>query len=318
MLGLLRRKKNSPIIAFLLGLIIIVFVAFFGNSWSNCAQEHLYAAKVNGRTISDQEYAALYATEFRNRQGQDAKFDRDKARRDNLRESVLNRMITQTILAQNAQDRGLAVDKQALKDSIVSNPNFQTDGKFDRRLYERILNSQQLTDFRFENQLKQGILAQKIASLVENSIGVSDAEAKDFFFQERRRVNLEFVQLKKDAYQSKVGTVTPADAEEWMKQPAADEQIKKFYEKHARTRYNTPKQVCAQHILVRSEKEAPPDLKKKAQDKIVEAAKAVRDGWTSRRRPRSTRTIRPRTKGATSDASAPDRWCRSSRRPRSV
>src|SRR5687767_712782 len=192
MLGYLRRKKNSPIILFLLGAIIVVFIAFFGNTYDACSGQSIYAAKVNGTVISDQDYAAVYATEFRNRQAQDNKFDRSRAQKENLRETVLNRMVTSKILAHKATELGLAVDDQALRDAILTNPNFQTDGRFDRKLYERILNSQQLSDYRFEQQLRETLLAQKIASLAESSITVSEAEAREGFFQERRRVNLEF------------------------------------------------------------------------------------------------------------------------------
>src|SRR5262249_15081167 len=72
--------------------------------------------------------------------------------------------------------------------------------------------------------------------------------------------------------------VSQADADAWLKKTGSEEQAKKFYEKHLRGRYNTPKQVCARHILVRAEKDMPPDIKQKSRDKISEAAKAVKDG----------------------------------------
>src|SRR5262245_6501843 len=125
MLNFLRRKKNSPIIVFLLGAIIVVFIAFFGNSYQSCVDSTVYAAKVNGEAITETEYNMRYANEFRARQERDPKYDRAKAQRENLRESVLNNMITTYLLAQEAERRGLAVDNEALRDSIVKDPNFQ-------------------------------------------------------------------------------------------------------------------------------------------------------------------------------------------------
>jgi peptidyl-prolyl cis-trans isomerase D len=278
MLGVLRRKKNSPIIAFLLGLIIIVFVAFFGNSWQNCANQRLFAARVNGQTISDPEYASVYAQAFRNMQNQDQKFDREKAKREKLRENVLNYMIHEVILTQDAEKRGLAVDKSALKDAITANPNFQTDGHFDKSLYERVLNQAQLPDYRFEARLKQELLSQKLDDVVQRSIGVSESEAKEAYQQDKRRVNLEFVMIKNQPYEARVGAVAQPDVDEWLKKPGSEEEVKKFYTKHMSTRYNTPKQVCARHILVRAEKAMPPDLRKKAEERIAEAGAEIGKG----------------------------------------
>lgn len=278
MLSVLRRKRNSPIIAFLLGAIIIVFVAFFGNSWQSCSGGGFYAAKVNGDVITDQESSASYSAEYRNRQARDSKFDRTRAQKENLREQVLNRLITMKILAQKAEDRGLAVDDEALRQAIVENPAFQTDGRFDKKLYEARLNMQQMTDFRFEQQLREELLAQKLAAVAESSITVSTEEARESFMQERRRVNLEFVSIKKQPYEAKVGTITPADAEEWLKKDGSEDEVKKYYTKHSRTKYNVPKQICARHILVRGEKGMPPDLYQEAKKKIIDARKAVAGG----------------------------------------
>lgn len=278
MLGALRKRKQSPIIAFLLGLIIIVFVAFFGNSWNSCANQRSYAAKVNGQVISAQENDLAYSSEFRSRQAQDPKYDRERAKREDLRQTVINRQITQVLLAQDARRRGLAVDDRALADAIKSNPNFQANGRFDRTIYERFLNSEGMSDTRFENQLRQGLLVQKVASILENGVSISEAEAREAFYQEKRRINVEFVTVPKTAYEPKVKPPTPAEADEWLKKPGSEDEVQKFYTRHLRSRYNVPKQVCAQHILLRAEKEMPPDLRKKAREKISDAVKAMKDG----------------------------------------
>jgi peptidyl-prolyl cis-trans isomerase D len=278
MLGALRRRKNSPIIAFLLGIIIIVFVAFFGNSWQSCAAGNRFAARVNGQIISDPEYSSVYSQAFHNMQEQDPKFDREKAKREKLRENVLNYMIHEVILAQDAQRRGMAVDKDALKDAIMANPSFQIEGKFDRTLYERRLNQAQLPDYRFEGRLRQELLSQKLDDLVQRSVGVSEAEARETYQQDKRRVNLEFVLVKNQPYEGRVGSVSQADVDEWLKKPTSEEAVQKFYTKHAHTRYQLPKQVCARHILIRAERDMPPDLRKKAEERLIQVGKELGQG----------------------------------------
>src|SRR6185436_6702521 len=90
------------------------------------------------------------------------------------------------------------------------------------------------------------------------------------------RVNIEFVMVKKAGYEAKVGSITPADADEWLKKEGSEDEVKKYYTKHARQKYNVPRQICAQHILVRTDpKGAPPDTVKAARDKAAAARKAV-------------------------------------------
>ena len=50
------------------------------------------------------------------------------------------------------------------------------------------------------------------------------------------------------------------------------------YKRFKATRYDVPKQVCARHILVRSPKEVPPDVREGHRKRITEAAKKVSDG----------------------------------------
>ncbi|MHB8762795.1 MAG: SurA N-terminal domain-containing protein, partial [Deferrisomatales bacterium] len=54
MLDQIRRNVRHPYIQVLLGLIIVVFVLFFG--WSMQSQRPTYVAKVNGETIDFRTY----------------------------------------------------------------------------------------------------------------------------------------------------------------------------------------------------------------------------------------------------------------------
>lgn len=279
MLSALRERKNNPIIVFLLAAIIIVFIAFFGPAMRGCGGAGgMYAARVNGRQISDADYTQRYRQTFQGYQRQWPEFNREQAEKMNLRKRVLDQMISTRLLSEKARSKGMAVDDDALRQAILDNPNFQTDGAFDSELYERILNSNGLTVGSYEGTLRDQILAEDLASVAQSSVWVSPAEIKEAFETEKRQINLEYVRVKFTGYESKVGTITEADATEWAKKPENEEAIKKHYTKYSRTRYNIPKKVRARHILARIDKDAPPDVKKLAQQKIGEARKAVIDG----------------------------------------
>ena len=59
MLDALRKRKRSWIIIFLLGLIIVVFIAFYGgNKFHDPAAQDI--AQVNGEVITQREFALHY------------------------------------------------------------------------------------------------------------------------------------------------------------------------------------------------------------------------------------------------------------------
>jgi hypothetical protein len=59
MLDVLRKRKRSWIIIFLLGLIIVVFIAFYGGNQLG-DQGSRDIAEVNGEVITQQEFALQY------------------------------------------------------------------------------------------------------------------------------------------------------------------------------------------------------------------------------------------------------------------
>lgn len=278
MLGTLRRKKNSPIILFLLVVIILVFIAFFGPAMDDIGNERLFAAEVDGHTISDRQFAQRYSQAYRNYQRQFKEFNRDQAEQMNLRQRVLDQMITARLLAAEAAKRGLAVDDTALRQALLEDDNFHTDGKFDPVLYERILNSAQMTPADYEAYLREQLLQEKLALVVNNSVTVSAAEARAAWEEEQRSMDLELIRVNVKPYEAQAGSITEADAKVWAAQPDADDKIQKFYTKHAKTRYNVPKKVRARHILVRLDKDGPPEMRQEARDKVKEARQAVLDG----------------------------------------
>lgn len=281
MLGFLRKKKNSPIILFLLVLIILVFIAFFGPTMDNIMTPRVFAAIVDGQVISDREFAQRYTTTYRQYQSQYREFDRKQAEQMKLREKVLDQMITSKLLAKDAEKRGLDVDDDALRTAILDNDSFKTDGNFDKDLYQRILNSAQLTPGSFEAYMREQLLQEKLALVVTNSVYVSSNEARLDWEADQRSMNLEFVRINTKGYEGQTGEVTPADVEEWKKSNADHEaQIQKHYTKFSRTKYNVPEKRRARHILVKTDKDMPHDLKKKAQQTIKDARAAVLDGKT--------------------------------------
>lgn len=275
MLGALRRNKNNPIITVVLGLVALLMVGF-GIS-INAGPSGANIATVDGDGILESDYNIRYASMYRQRQSRDRTYDRKRAESDRLRENVLYGMVTSKILANDARAKGLAIDDQALRDEILDNELFHTDGKFDKKQYERMLNYMQTSDRNFESQERERILAQLYLTALQGA-SVSDDEVRTEWEQGQRKVDVEMIRVKKGELTAKVGTVTPEDAKAFKAKEGADEKIKAFYAKNKRARYDVPKKVCARQILVRADKATPPDLLEEAKAKIKKAHEAVKAG----------------------------------------
>ncbi|MCB9653934.1 MAG: SurA N-terminal domain-containing protein [Deltaproteobacteria bacterium] len=278
MLGAIRKRKNSPIVLFILGLALLAMAAF-GISAKGLGSGQTEAAMVNGEPILEADYAVLYARVFSQQQRNDRTYDRTKAEKDNLRARVLDEMVTQKILDQEAKKSHLVLDDEALRDSILSEEAFQVDGHFNKDLYQRYLSANQSTPERFEQSLREEKLAALLRVPVRNA-HVSEEELKQAFSQERERVTLRYVQFNAQAFDAQVGTLTDADAKAWEEKPEskADEKIKAYYARYKSTRFDVPEQVCARHVMVRIAKDLPPDVRTKKRETLEKALAAVKGG----------------------------------------
>ncbi|MFO0726947.1 MAG: SurA N-terminal domain-containing protein [Myxococcota bacterium] len=269
MLNVLREKKNNPVIAVLLGAIILTFILFFGQSWSSCANTSTFAAKVNGQAISDRDFQQRYTMTYRRYQGQYPAFDHKMAQQMDLRKNVLDNMINETILEAEAQKRGLAIDDDALRAALFEVEGFKKDGRFDRGTYERTLNSVGLTAAEWESMERSQLLASKLSSVIDGSSHVSPIEVREGFDADKIQLDVEFVRVPLELFAGKAKTPSKEDAEAWIKATAdAEDKIQKYYTKNARTKYNLPKRLKARHILLKADKSAAPDLRAEALSKI--------------------------------------------------
>ncbi len=275
MLGVLRRNKNNPIIVVVLALVAFLMMAF-GISFDDLSSSS-DAASINGEPITAQAFSSLYSQVYRQRQYQNRKYDRAAAERDQLRKSVLDQMIASKILAQEAKGNGMAVDDDALRDAILTNEAFQTNGTFDRDQYERRVNGTGLSEHDFEIAERERLLAQPLSALIDN-LGVSERELRDSFNWDNEKVNITFIQVPKAEFSADAGDITDADVASFKAKEDADKQIEAYYKKNKSKKYDVPKKVCAQHVLIRADNATPPDILAEKKDIMKKAAKAIADG----------------------------------------
>ncbi|OOF41110.1 peptidylprolyl isomerase [Rodentibacter mrazii] len=251
---------NTKIAKFILGLITISFLVG-GMSGYLFSSYDSYAAKVNGETISQQEFMNRYNQEFEARAAQEGEAFLTQSDSpefvNTLRQGIINRLVDQELLRQYAKELKLGVSDEMIKRAIVVDPNFQSNGKFDNGLYQQILAQNGLSSDTYANILRGALTLEQMQNGIANSEFVVPVQVKDsaqLFFQKRI---------------ARLATLSLAD--EMAKQNITEDEVKTYYEANQKA-FVQPEQVKVQYIQVSGA-----DVAKDIQVSDVEIAQYYQD-----------------------------------------
>lgn len=284
-----------------MGLAVLPFLFWGVESYRDKGGEG-YVAIVDGEEIPRREYEqALRDHHERMRAMLGANFDSAMLDSFEVKNSVLERLIQQRLLHQEAVNYGFVVlDSQLIK-TIRDIPAFQKDNKFSKQQYEELLRNQGLTPSIFESRVRQELLLQqlldgysengfapetvaqrvKYLSEVQREISQSQIEPEQFFsqlapeetdindyyekhkidFRLPERVRVEYLVLSMDA-------VAKNEA-------VSDEAVNTYFEAH-QGEFGQPQERKASHILISVSADASENEKQIAREKaesILEQAR---------------------------------------------
>ncbi len=94
------------------------------------------------------------------------KFDKDQAKQMGLEQQVLNSMETEAKLLNLAQDFGIVVTEKETAEKLASIPAFQTDGKFDRKIYDTFIQNSSFDNTTFEESIKDQLTIEKTLNML--------------------------------------------------------------------------------------------------------------------------------------------------------
>ncbi|MDQ7783217.1 MAG: SurA N-terminal domain-containing protein [Desulfomonilaceae bacterium] len=233
MLDLMRKHARSWIIKVALGGIIIVFVFWYG--WSGPGdQTRNYAAEVNGTIISPALFQTVYESELaKMRLRFQGSLPAELIEKLNLKQKVLEGMVDQLLLMQEAERLGMFVTDQDLVRNIQSNPVFQSNGAFDSRMYAAYLQSIKLTPSLYEDSERRRILAGHLVRLLTDGVETDLEEIKRLWHFQNDRLVLSMLLVK---------------PEEEPIQPSV-EALESYYEKN-RSKYELPATLNLNYVVI--------------------------------------------------------------------
>lgn len=235
MLDAIRNHTQGWLAKVILALITIPFALFGIDSYFNDAGSNVAIAKVNGDKISVQEYGNAIDNVRNRLQSQGEKIDPAMLESAELKQSVLDGLITRRLVNAEIKHENFKISDDQLSTYIVGMPEFQENGKFSEDIYQKTLAQNKLTVSRFENDRRTELLTQQaregLAMLVSVPKGVADQALK--FAHQQRDVSVADIKTGQFVAQTKV---TP-------------EQVKAYYEQH-KDKFKVPEQVKLEFALL--------------------------------------------------------------------
>ncbi len=166
-------RKHAKYFYVLFAIIIVAFIFTFTPQVDKSSS--LAVAEIGKERITVDEYSKIYKMERENlRRQYKEKFDEEFEKKHMLKQRVLNQMINEKILLIAAKEMGISVSDEELADFIVNMPAFKRDGVFDKNIYQRVMEINNIT----ENDLRKDIIVQKVVRLIIESVDLSDYELK--------------------------------------------------------------------------------------------------------------------------------------------
>ena len=232
MLQLMRKHARNWLIKILLGIIIIVFIFYFGSIRGKKQAESI--AIIDGKCISYTNFRNEYQNLinlYRQRFGNN--LTDDILKELNLKQRALDNLINQVIANRKADELKLYVSENEIKAFILSYPAFQRNGVFDNQVYHQTLRYYRMSPEDFEASQKRVLKIAKLEELIMESVKVSEIEIYNIYRIQNERINLEFIKIATEGFKSKV-KLTDAD-------------LKKHFEEH-REYFRIPEKVQVEYI----------------------------------------------------------------------
>lgn len=303
MLDFIRSNAQSMGVKLIFGLIIVVFI-FWGVGSLTDTSSGSVVAVVNGDGISIGRYQKAYQQAVESLQRQNPGMSREDLARQNVGQMVLQALIMQTLLAQEATRLGISVSPQEMRQAVEAVDAFRNSkGEFDPALFKSAVERAYGSVTAFEDMLREELLRNKLEALVAAGVWSNMDESLAFYqyLRQKRAVSYAFIPASRFAAEIKVSDEDIAKRYESDKKDyeipakAAVEYVAvspallvkpesisaaEVEAEYARdtSRFMTPEQIKAAHILVPLPENASPEDVKQAEESMAAIRKELADG----------------------------------------
>jgi peptidyl-prolyl cis-trans isomerase D len=225
--------------------VTVIFALFFGQRGGHGAGD---VAEVDGKRIRRDVFEVFREQNERALQGLIQGLSRNDQRRfvDN---QTLDGLIRRSILTDEAAKLGLGVTDAELAESLHSDPQFQKDGRFERKLVEGLAAGVHLSVGELLDQMRVDTELRKFQRFATSPVRVSRAAARFELQRRGAERSLKSAIARTGDFQARVALDPAAPKALVEKDPA---RVQAVYDAR-RAEFQQPEQVRAKHILFAGE-----------------------------------------------------------------
>ncbi|MDD5542967.1 MAG: peptidyl-prolyl cis-trans isomerase [Acidobacteriia bacterium] len=238
MLDLFRKQKAASkwILAIITGFTAVGMVVFFiptGITTTDETSATQTIAQVGSAQILVPEYAVSLKRLLKN---PNYPKDMNFLKQLGIPRQLLDDLITQKLLYQEAEKYGLTASDREVRDRILAYPLFQQmGGSFNMQIYQRVLEQNGSSIDEFETGERQQIIIEKLKHLITDGILVTPDEVEKAYRDANEKVSVEYALFD------------PVEIQKTMK--TDDAELKKYFQANTQ-KFQTGEQRRAKYVLV--------------------------------------------------------------------
>ncbi len=303
MLQSIRDRSQGWIAGTIIAVICFTFAIWGIHNYFDGSNATKAIAKVNGQKITQQTFDNAYQRYRRQMQMQGKGVPTDQAVVAQLRQQILQQLISRIVLSKAALKQGFRVSQEQVNAAISQIPVFQENGKFSPARYQQVLSvmmyqsdefMQTIHDALLDSQINQGMLSSAVvlptevqsamalhgeqrdlgyllvpASRFKGSVNVTPQQVKAYYTANKQsymlpeKVSIEYVQLS---------------AKDMMTKVKVDDKALQQYYQDNQNMFAQPAQRKVAHILVKLTDNATTDQTLKAKAKADEVYAKLQKG----------------------------------------
>ncbi|MCK9363713.1 MAG: SurA N-terminal domain-containing protein [Syntrophales bacterium] len=194
MLNIMRRHARNWLMKLVLGIIIVVFIFYFGSMSGRNKAERI--AMLDGKPIVYVDFQKEYQNlldMYREQLGRSLTEEMLKGL--NLKKQAFDILINQEVLLKKAEDLEIHISNEEVKNAILSYPAFQQNGVFDNIIYEQTIRAAKMTTEQFEDSQRKILLSAQVESLIKDGVKLADEDVLDFYRMQKEKLNLDYIRI---------------------------------------------------------------------------------------------------------------------------
>jgi peptidyl-prolyl cis-trans isomerase D len=297
-------RNHMRKLQFILTLLILPSMGFLGvQSYKGFSEDATSApAKVDGQAITQAEWDSAHRDQVEQMRRRMPNVDPKLLDSPELKKDSLENLVQKRVLMAAANQLHLSITDDRLQRLFATSEQFAPIRNADGSVNKELLAAQGMSSEMFAARLRQDLSMQQVAQGLSSTVFASKSvadQAVDTFFQQRQA---HLQRFDASAYASKV-TPTDADIEQYYKDPAHESQfqapeqasieyvvldvealkkgvavneedLRRYYDENA-SRFGTPEERRASHILIAADKSLPAEQRAKARAKAEELSAAL-------------------------------------------